>query len=79
MSHLFDGYLSDKEAAAERDVTRRCLSYERQRGKGPPYVKIGQRIYYPIEGFRAWLKSLERQPVRAGSRSAARSSTQATA
>jgi hypothetical protein len=58
------GYLPDAEMAKQRGVTPRTQRAERQRGDGPPYVKDGKRIYYPLTGFREWLKARERQPVR---------------
>lgn len=61
-----DGYLTDDVMAKLRGVTERTLRAERQRGNGPPYVKDGWRIYYSLDGFRDWLKSRERQPVRSG-------------
>jgi hypothetical protein len=62
---LLDGYIEDSRVAKERDLSQRAQRAERQRGEGPPYVKIGKKIYYPVDGFRAWLKSIERMPVRA--------------
>lgn len=58
------GYVPDVEMATIRNVSPRTLRSERQRGDGPPYVKAGKKIYYPLAGFREWLKSRERQPVR---------------
>ncbi len=59
------GYLSEEQIAERRRVAKRTLRAERQRGDGPPFVKDGKRIYYPLDGFRDWLKSRTRQPVRA--------------
>jgi hypothetical protein len=58
------GYLPDAELAKIRKVTPRTQRAERQRGEGPPYVRDGKKIYYPLSGFREWLKSREHQPVR---------------
>ena len=41
------------------------LRVERQRGDGPPWIKITRQVFYPVEGFRAWLKTIERRPARA--------------
>jgi predicted DNA-binding transcriptional regulator AlpA len=27
----------------------------RRRGAGPPYLKIGARVAYPVEALRAWI------------------------
>ena len=59
-----DGYYSEAKMASERKKTPRTLRAERQRGEGPPYVKDGKKIYYPLSGFREWLKSREHRPVR---------------
>jgi hypothetical protein len=62
---LFSGYLTEDEVASERRKTKRTLRAERQRGSGPPYVRDGKSVRYPIDGFRAWLKANECRPVRA--------------
>jgi hypothetical protein len=58
------GYAPEAEMARIRKKTQRTLRSERQRGEGPPYVRDGKKIYYPLDGFRDWIKSRERQPVR---------------
>jgi hypothetical protein len=63
---LLAGYVTETQVAAARNVSPRTLRAERQKGVGPSYVKVGKSILYPVDGFRAWLKSNERQPVRAG-------------
>jgi len=62
---LLEGYVSEGEMAEARSITIRTLRAERQRGDGPPWVKASKQIFYPIEGFRAWLKSIEQRPARA--------------
>jgi hypothetical protein len=59
-----DGYFTDEEMANARGVTRRTQRAERARGEGPPHVKDGKKVLYPVEGYRAYLKAIERQPVR---------------
>jgi hypothetical protein len=59
-------YWPDSEMAKIRGVTPRTQRAERQRGDGPPYVRDGKKIYYPLAGFREWLKAREHQPVRSG-------------
>lgn len=58
------GYLPELEMAKICKVSTRTMRGERQRGDGPPYVKDGKKIYYPLAGWREWLKARERQPVR---------------
>jgi hypothetical protein len=60
------GYVPEAEMARIRKKTQRTLRSERQRREGPPYVRDGKKIYYPLDGFRDWIKSCERQPVRSG-------------
>ena len=62
---LLAGYYPESEVAAARGVCVRTLRGERQRGEGPPFVRIGKAIYYPRDGFRQWLKSIEQRPTRA--------------
>jgi hypothetical protein len=59
-----DGFLTDKKMAAHRDKTERAQRDERRRGVGPPYVKDGRQILYPIAGYRKYLEANMRQPVR---------------
>jgi hypothetical protein len=63
--NLLDGYVTENEMAKARGVQPRTLRAERQRGEGPPWLKASNKILYSAEGFREWLKSLERSPVRA--------------
>ncbi len=60
-----EGYVSEREMAEARDIAIRTLRAERQRGDGPPWVKITKQVFYPVEGFRAWLKLIEQRPARA--------------
>jgi len=63
---IFDGYVTDREMAAQRGITPRTLRDERQRGNGPPFVRDRRTILYPIAGYRDWLRSNEQRPVRSG-------------
>jgi hypothetical protein len=60
---VFAGYLSEQELAEKRKKSVRTLRLERQLGVGPPYVRDGRSIRYPVDGFRAWLRVNERLPV----------------
>lgn len=66
IANPLEGYVPDAKMAELRGVTPRTQRAERQRAEGPPYVKDGKKIYYPLAGYREWLKSRERQPVRSG-------------
>jgi hypothetical protein len=63
-SVLLDGYVSEEEMAKARKKGLRALRAERQRGVGPPYVKDGRATLYSVEGYKQYLKSNERRPVR---------------
>jgi hypothetical protein len=62
---LLEGYISEHEMAEARGINIRTARAERQRGDGPPWIKITRQVFYPVEGFRAWLKLIEQRPVRA--------------
>jgi hypothetical protein len=64
-SRLLAGYVTETEMAKARGVEKRSLRAERQRGDGPPWLKISNQIFFSEEGFRDWLRSIEQRPVRA--------------
>jgi hypothetical protein len=59
------GYTPEVETADALNVSVRTLRKWRQEGIGPSYVKFGRQIHYSLQGRAAWLRSLERKPVRA--------------
>jgi hypothetical protein len=61
---ILAGYLSESDLAAQLNKTVRTLQSWRQQRKGPPWTQIGNTIVYSEDGTRAWLKTLEQQPVR---------------
>jgi hypothetical protein len=61
---VLDQYLDEDQEAAELRVAKRTLRTWRQKGEGPPFVRAGKQILYPIAGTVAWLKGLEQTPVR---------------
>lgn len=42
------------EMADQLGTTRAALASLRSRGGGPPYIKIGNTIAYPVVAFRVW-------------------------
>ena len=60
--HPFENYYHEKEVAEARGVTTRQM--ERRAGKGPPWLKIGRDVHYPIAGWRQYLRDQERHPLR---------------
>ena len=59
------GFMLEQKMAQQRGKSLRTMRLERQRGEGPPYVKDGRQILYPIAGYREWLAANLRRPVRA--------------
>ncbi len=46
------------EQAEERYGTNRgTLANLRNRKQGPPYLKVGRKVLYPVKDFEAWLFS----------------------
>jgi hypothetical protein len=64
MQALLEGFLTEAELGEALGKTQRTLRAWRQRGIGPPYIRMGQTVVYATESFRAWLKAGEQQPVR---------------
>lgn len=68
---ILAGYKPEAEFAAEIKKSVRTLQIWRQQRTGPPWIRIGNTIFYSEDGGRDWLKTLEQHPVR--SRRTARS------
>jgi len=49
--------LTAKEAAASLKLSVSWMAKARQRGEGPPYVKLGRSVRYSPSALVAWLKS----------------------
>jgi len=63
-NYLLADYMTEKEWAEQRDVTKRTLQRERQQRTGAPFTKVGRNTYYRIDAARAWLLAREQTPVR---------------
>ena len=59
---LLAGYATEDEVQAESAKSKRTLREWRQKRIGPPFILLGKTPYYPRDGFRAWLKSIEQAP-----------------
>lgn len=46
--------------ARELRVKEGTLQNWRSRGEGPPFVKIGSRVFYEAEAVREWVRSRRR-------------------
>jgi hypothetical protein len=64
-----ENYRTSKELAADlKQKTghgcERTLQIWRAKRNGPPWVKVGGSVLYPMDGFNEWLKSQVQQPAR---------------
>ena len=61
-------YLTSKEVADRWRLSDKTMANWRHAGKGPPFIRVGSRVLYPIEGINAFEKlsqqwlSAEEQP-----------------
>jgi hypothetical protein len=53
--------IPEADFAAQIDQSVHTLRTWRSRGHGPPFVKIGKKIFY-AEGARLWVLAQERDP-----------------
>jgi hypothetical protein len=49
-------FLTGKELAARWRLNNQTLANWRHAQKGPPYIRVGSRVLYPIEGIHAYEK-----------------------
>ncbi|MCA1775709.1 MAG: helix-turn-helix domain-containing protein [Loktanella sp.] len=64
---MLDNLLTETEFAEARGVHVRTIQRERARREGPPFIKLGRRIFYRREAIEAWLLAQEQaQPRAAG-------------
>ena len=59
------GLISEEDYAEMRGVTLRSLRNERVRGKGPPYTRHGQRVFYPLAALEKFNAQQTVVPTRA--------------
>jgi hypothetical protein len=58
--------ISETDYAAERGVSVRTVQRERALRMGPPFIKLGRKVFYRREAVAAWLLSKEQAQPRAG-------------
>ncbi len=56
---ILDGYLTRREAARELRLGVRTLDRWRSQNAGPPFVRVGRRVFYRVEAIRGWLAARE--------------------
>lgn len=49
-------YLTSKEVADRQRLSDQTLANWRHAGKGPPFIRVGARVLYPVEGINAFEK-----------------------
>lgn len=49
-------FLTGKELAIRWRLNNQTLANWRHAGKGPPFIRVGARVLYPIEGIHAYEK-----------------------
>ena len=60
-------YLTPEEAADLLRTTKAALAVRRCRDSGPPYVKEGSRVLYPLDALTAYLDANTIHPTEKGS------------
>lgn len=59
-------YLLESELADRWRLTRRTLQRNRKARVGPPFLKLGGRIVYPIEGVESFEQNARHEPEAEG-------------
>lgn len=49
-----DIFLTGAELAARWKLSHQTLANWRHAGKGPPFIRVGARVLYPLEGITAY-------------------------
>lgn len=47
-------FLTSKELSDRWRLSDQTLANWRYAGKGPPYIRVGSRVLYPVEGVHKW-------------------------
>jgi len=61
---FLEGYISEEDYAAQRGVSIRTAQRDRQLRQSPPFIRLGRKIYYRIEGLKEWLREQEQHKDR---------------
>lgn len=49
-----DKFLTGAELASRWKLSHQTLANWRHAGKGPPFIRVGARVLYPLEGITAY-------------------------
>lgn len=63
--------ITEPDLAAQRGVSVRTLQRERALRIGPPFIKLGRKIFYRPEAVADWLLACEQAQPRAPKRGVA--------
>jgi hypothetical protein len=61
------GLLEETEVCALLKMTLPSLRNQRARNQGPPYTRIGRKVFYPIDKLRVHIAAATVTPIRAPS------------
>lgn len=56
--------ISEADYAAARDVSVRTVQRERAQRIGPPFIKLGKKVFYRPAAIEAWLLAQEQTQPR---------------
>lgn len=57
--------IAEHEYALQRGVSLRTVQRERAKREGPPFIKLGRKIFYRPAAIEAWLIAQEQSQPRA--------------
>lgn len=66
MATALSDLISEEEYAALRGVSVRTIHRDRALRKGPPFIKLGRKIFYRPEAIEAWVLAQEQTPTQSG-------------
>lgn len=62
--------IPEPDFAAQRGVSLRTVQRERAQRIGPPFIKIGRKVFYRPAAIEQWLIEREQEQPRANGRAA---------
>lgn len=60
----FRDLISEVDYAEQREVSVRSVQRERAQRVGPPFIKVGRKVYYRPAAIEGWLLSKEQTQPR---------------
>lgn len=58
------GLIEETEVASLLEMTLPSLRNQRARNQGPPFVRMGRKVFYPLDKLRAYLAASTVTPNR---------------